>query len=251
MPFELGQDNVVYTTNVDVEYWLKNQLPQHLKHGLCDLRELLLDLNDMYKSHIDDPLFKTWSAVKIFDGRQIALVKAVNSYICQQQRGLFDRAWGYAMDHALQIAQDRLQQVFPDRDTDKDVDAVYNQHRRELLEKAHKFITPQFVNQIFTKWNVLDVKLDKITDRWCFVLTSAYKHIGNVLDHFTECRPQDLDRCLEHGFRTLLGERKSPLLDCERFSRNSDWYIRDPRATQIRYINQREINMHFISFRDT
>ena len=102
------------------------------------------------------------------------------------------------MDHALQIAQDRLLQVFSDRHTDSDVDIVYNQHQRELLEKAHKFIAPQFVNQIFTKWNVLDVKLDKSTDRWCFVLTSAYKHICNVLEHFT----------LMHYFCSMVERRK-------------------------------------------
>ena len=249
MGSRIGARCAVYTSASEVDDWVRGEIPPLLRERLMELKMEMGDLDEVYKRGELGPLTKTWAALQVFTAEKLSTLQVVNDYISKLQRPFFEEAWAEAMDCALEIALHRLGQVFPDRDCCREIEFLYQRKRADIFQIMHRLVSPQFVGQIFNRWRVLDVKLDKRENRWCFVLTSPFKYVCYVLEDFTEQRPHELERCLEHAFRVLLGECSSSVLHRpSSYGRSFGWFVQE--TNEIKFVHHHDMETMFKSCRD-
>ena len=221
----MGEKSRIIPMDCDTMHWIYGDTPNDINEKMVELRSELITLNNLYQQAKDEGLTKAWAAVQVFTPEKLEAVEKVNRRICVLRRKSFQNCWSRAMDLVLKFAQERLHQVFPDRDTSHNAMFVYKHHRSELYEKLHRFVSPQFVSQIFLRWKAFDVMLDEEENRWCFVITDPYAHISNIMDEFTERKPYELTRCLEFAFRKLLGDYSNPKDEPLCYNKHCTWLV--------------------------
>ena len=207
----------------DTTRWLNVQTPKDVNEKLIELRAELINLNRLYQQAKDEGLTKGWAAIQLFTPEKLEIIEQLNRRICIFLRKEFQNCWNGAMDLALQHAQTRLQQVFPDRDSSQNSMIVYKYHRNDLYEKLHGFVNPHFTSKIFQRWRVFDVMLDERENRWCFVITDPYTFISKIIEEYTDRKPYELTRSLEFAFRKLLGDYNDPKEQALFFNKNCVW----------------------------
>ena len=244
----IGSGCYIYRAICEVDSWATGAIPDDRKLQLVRLRRELLDLDKTFQENRYDPLTRNWTASQVFTPETIAAIDDVNRIVRDLQRGLFERAWGFALESAAEIGEKRLERVYADRHDCARVASAYRLDRRELLRILRRFNSPQFVDQIFLRWRVFDVKLNKLENRWCFVLTDPYKHVAGVLDDFITRKPHEIDRALEYAFTTLLGVHyhQHPCHeDPSSYSKHHGWYVQGDGH----FITHPEMDLYFKSCR--
>ena len=232
----------------EMDYNLRSDFPEEVKADLSELRRGLIELNKQYQDETATPSTKDSAARNFFTLERLTTINDLNTRISFLHRVDYERWFEHAVDSALESAEERLAQLHPDRHIYCEAITAFTTQYKELHNPPHSaFKKERYMHHGFFMWRSFEVMLNESKNEWCFVFTAPYTFISKLIGHLIEHHPYRFPRCLEYGFRKLLGDYRHPLEPRGAFDKDYRWIM--DKNTGAKRVTRCEIEGCFKSCR--